>query len=126
MGLEFLRRVHRSSILSALLLFAVITTYAGFPAGLATVVGCGWSLVNLLLIGYFVKTLMDRSSKVRMVLIALVKVPVLYGFGFLLLKVNYLPAEFLLVGFMWPLVVITLKAMGRLILKLDAARGTPR
>jgi hypothetical protein len=119
-GLEFLKRVRRTSIITGLVLFAVITTYVGFPAGAAWTVGCAWSLVNLFFIGLFVKTLAARNSRVRMVLIALVKVPVLYAVGFFVISVGYFPLPLLLAGFMWPLLVITLKSLGRLVLRLDS------
>jgi hypothetical protein len=118
-GLEFLQRVRKTSVITGALLFAVITTYFGFSAGAAWCAGCAWSLVNLYFIGLFVRMLVADGRRVRMVLVALVKVPVLYAIGYLLIWTNYLPLELLLAGFMWPLMVITLKALGRLILRLD-------
>lgn len=119
MGLEFLQRVTKTSVITGALLFAVITTYLGFSAGTAWIAGCAWSLVNLYFISLFVRTLVANGRRVRMILIALVKVPVLYALGYLLIWTGYFPLELLLAGFMWPLMVITLKAMGRLILRLD-------
>jgi hypothetical protein len=125
-GLEFLQRVRRTSIITGLVIFAVITTYFDFPAGAAWSLGCAWSLVNLLFIGLFVKTLTAQNSRMRMVLIALVKVPVLYLIGFLLINTAYFPLPLLLAGFMWPLLVITLKGLGRLLLRLDSREALDR
>ena len=126
MGLEFLQRVRKTSIITGLVVFAVIATYAGFPAGAAWVAGCAWSLVNLVFIGLFVKTLTAKESRLRMVLIALVKVPVLYALGFLLISTGYFSLPLLLAGFMWPLLVITLKSLGRLVLRLDSREALER
>jgi hypothetical protein len=118
-GLEFLQRVRKTAVITGALFFAAITTYLGFPAGAAWIAGCAWSLVNFYFIGLFVEALCAKDQRLRMVLIALVKVPVLYALGFLMIKAGYFPLPLLLAGFMWPLIVITLKALGRLILGLD-------
>lgn len=114
------------SEITGLALFALITTYFGFSAGAGFVVGCVWSLTNLLFIGLSVEALLARQGKLRMVVIALVKVPVLYAIGFGIIWFGYFPIQALLAGFTWPLVVITLKAAGRLILGLDDARKKRR
>jgi hypothetical protein len=119
-GLEFLQRVKKTSLITGVLLFAVITTYLGFPAGAAWLVGCAWSLVNLYFIGLFVRVMVADGRRMRKVLVAFVKVPVLYAIGYLLIRTSYFPLALLLAGFMWPLTVITLKALGRLILRLDS------
>ena len=114
------------SEITGLVLFAVITVYFGFSAGSGFLVGCVWSLTNLFFIGMFVDSLLARQGKLRMVMIALVKVPVLYAIGFGIIWFRYFPIQSLLAGFTWPLVVITLKSLGRLILRLDDARKTRR
>lgn len=120
MGLEFLHRVRRTAVITGLILFPVITLYLGLAAGVAWVLGVAWSLVNIYFIGLLVRfTYVDgKKRRLRAVLILLVKVPVLYFVGFLLLR-SSLPDIALLAGFMWPLSVIALKSAARLILKLD-------
>ena len=114
------------SVITGLILFALIATYFGFRAGTGFAAGCVWSLVNLFFIGLFVDSLLAGQGKLRMVMIALVKVPVLYAAGFTVIRLGYFPIQSLLAGFTWPLVVITLKAVGRLILGLDDARKKRR
>ena len=63
---------------------------------------------------------MSTDRKGRVVLIMFVKIPVLYGVGFLLLK-SGLAIPALLAGFIWPLSIIVMKAMGRMVLKMDKA-----
>ncbi len=121
MGFEFLKRVRKTSILTSLFLFVLVAAYLGLAAGLSWLVGCAWTLVNLVAIGWLVDTLCGRGEtrRVRLVLIVLVKVPVLYAVGFLMLRSDYLPLFPLLAGFLWPLLVIMLKILGRALLRMD-------
>ena len=125
MGLEFLQRVRRTAVITGLILFPVITLYLGLAAGAAWVLGVAWSLVNIYFIGLLVRfTYVDgKKQRMRAVLILLVKVPVLYLIGFLLLR-SSLPELGLLAGFMWPLAVIALKSAARLVLGLDDQNNT--
>jgi hypothetical protein len=119
-GPEFLQRVRRTAVITGLILFPVIALYLGLAAGAAWVLGVAWSLVNIYFIGLLVRfAYVDgKKQRLRAALILLVKVPVLYLIGFLLLR-SSLPDFGLLAGFMWPLSVIVLKSVARLILKLD-------
>ena len=125
MGLEFLQRVRRTAVITGLILFPVITLYLGLAAGVAWVLGVAWSLVNIFFIGLLVRfTYVDgKKQRLRAALILLVKVPVLYFVGFLLLR-GSLPDFGLLAGSMWPLSVIALKFAARLVLKLDDQNHT--
>ena len=127
MGADFLKRVRSTSLLSALVLFPGIATYLGLGAGFAWLVGCAWSLVNLIIIRLLIDALYREPQKhqLRVTLIFFLKVPALYAAGFLMLKVAFFPIEFLLAGFVWPLVVMTLKVLGRMILRADAPKNEP-
>jgi hypothetical protein len=125
MGLEFLGRVRKTSVITALLLFWVVVVYWNAAAGVAWLLGCLWSLINIYFIGLLVRTMTSPGSKrLRLTLIFLVKVPVLYAVGYVLLTKGRLPLVALLAGFMWPLLVITLKVLGRAVLRLDGRAGT--
>jgi hypothetical protein len=121
LDLEFLYRVRKTSIISALLLFPAIAAYLGIAAGASLLLGCAWSLANLFFIALLVRTMCanPENKRFRLALILMVKMPVLYACGFFLLKSGWLTVSGLLAGFMWPLFIITLKAMGRMILRLD-------
>ena len=118
---DFLARVRRTAIVVGLLLFPFIAAYAGWREGAAWVLGGGWSLVNLYVIGLLVEVVLRGAGTKpgRFVLVAFVKVPVLYTIGFVLMKIQ-LPLTWLLAGFLWPLAVIVLKTAGRLVLRLDS------
>ena len=64
----------------------------------------------------------DKRRSKHLTVIFMVKLPVLYGLGFLLLYIGWLPVTSLLAGFIWPLVIITLKMVGRMLLGLDKRR----
>ena len=121
MGFEFLDRVRRTSVATGLIVSLVVWMYIGPGAAGAFVLGCAWSLLNIHLLRVLVRLVVDdpKSHNLRVAAILFLKVPVLYGAGYLLLQTGRLPVVGLLAGFAWPLSVITLKAAGRLILGLD-------
>jgi len=127
-GFEFLERARKTSILTCMVLLPVIAHYVSLWSAGAFATGCVWSLVNLhvmrLLIGAVVED--PGRHKKRVAVIALIKVPVLYALGFVALRIGVLPVVALLAGFLWPLFVVTLKAMGRMLLRLDNRRSLAR
>ena len=125
MDLDFLRRVRTTSIITALVLFPFAAVYLGVSWGAGWLLGCAWSLINLAAIGFFVRELTtpDKRRRTHLIVIFMVKLPVLYGLGFVLLYIGWLPVTSLLAGFIWPLVVITLKMVGRMLLGLDKRKA---
>ncbi len=119
MGFEFLRRVHRTSIISGIVLFPVASTYLGLTAGASFALGCAWSLANILLIEILVRqvTTPGPTNRLRVALVFLVKVPALYAVGALLLGSGIFSLRGLVLGFSWPLAVIILKVVGVVILR---------
>jgi hypothetical protein len=125
MGHEFLGRVRKTSIILALILFPVLSTYLGIAFGTACLVGAAWSLVNLHMIGGLIKRIFAPAKKNHWIisLVFFAKFPVLYFVGFLILQNSWFPISALLAGFMWPFFVMTMKALGRLYLRLDESDG---
>ena len=121
MGFEFLKRVRKTSIILALVLFPVLATYAGVSFAAACIIGLAWSLANLHMISGLIRRVFAPAKKNHWMisLVFLAKFPVLYFLGFLVLQDGRLPIAGLLAGFMWPFFVMTMKALGRLYLKLD-------
>ena len=128
MGFEFLIRTRKTSVLTALVLSPVIAFYVNVGSAGGFVIGCAWSLVNLHVIGLLIGSIVEGSerNKTRVTLIALIQAPVLYAAGFVALSVGVFPVISLLAGFLWPLFIITLKAMGRMVLRLDDGRTISR
>ena len=107
------------------LLFPVFAIYIGTSMAMAFVVGCLWALVNIHVIGVLVGLLAQPgpTPRMRVALVTLIKVPVLYFAGYLVLAYTTLPVPALLAGFLWPLSTMVLKALGRLVLRMDASKS---
>jgi hypothetical protein len=121
MDLDLLVRLRRSASIFGLVMAAPLATYFGIAQGIAWIAGIAWSLVNLYFITALVKdviTLEDRRV-MPIILTLLIKFPVLYAAGFVLLAVAHLPIAWLMAGFTWPFFVLVMKGAGRVWLKLD-------
>ena len=125
MGREFLGRVRNTSIITGLLIAWIIGAQWELAAGAGWLIGCAWTIVNLHFIGVIVRIALSGkpNSRLHATLATIVKVPVLYGIGFLLLSSGWFPVVALLAGFMWPLIVSTLKILARTIMRMDEPRG---
>ncbi|UCH83593.1 MAG: hypothetical protein JSW50_14245 [Candidatus Latescibacterota bacterium] len=121
MGLEFLDRVRTAAIVSGVVVVLAASVYLGLPFAGAFALGCAWSLVNLYVIRVLVRLALFDPQKHQLQIAAVMffKIPALYGIGFLLLWCGWFPAIGLLAGFGWPLLIVFLKAGGRLLLGLD-------
>ena len=123
MGVEFIHRVIKTSLVLAVLVFLFVTVYYSFRFGAGILVGALWGCLNLLFLTNLITEVFTPGKEVRkgkIILIAVVKFPLLYAAGYVLLWIKYLPAESLLIGFTLLFVVMFLKAMGRWILSLDS------
>jgi hypothetical protein len=129
MGLEFLTRVRKTSVVSGALVTLIMLVYTGPATAGAFGLGCAWTLVNLRILTLLVRLILKdgKRQNTRIAIVTLIKIPVLYAAGYLLLKSGVLPVMALLSGFVWPLFVVFLKAGGRLVLGLDnTERGLVR
>jgi len=122
MGLEFLARIRRSSILLGIPGAIAIATYAGVTAGVGLAAGIVWSLVNLKLLERLVVALTapDRRSIVALKRagLAMAGMTALFAAGGALLFL--LPPLWLSVGFLAPFAVMVLKAASLLLLQSHA------
>lgn len=123
MGVEFIHRVIKTSLVLAVLCLLFVTVYYNFRFGAGITAGAIWGCLNLLFLTNLIIEIFSPGMEVRkgrVILIAVVKFPLLYAAGYLLLRIDYFPAESLLIGFTLPFVVMFLKAMGRWVLSLNA------
>ena len=120
--LDFIQRTLRTSGVVLLICLVFGYYYYGLWPALGFFSGGVWGMVNLLLITSLVKlTIPPEGADVTAALITgLVKFPLLYVSGYFLLKVEQFEPLHLLYGFSLILVIIVLKAMGRVLLGLDA------
>ena len=121
----FIKRVTVLSAVLSAVAFLFLSVYYQFPFGLAFLAGGLWSSLNLLAMTFMVQQLLRPTPIDWPVALAsiFIKLPLLYGAGFLLIAWDYLPKLGLVAGFSVVLVVIILKGLGRMILKLDEEEG---
>lgn len=118
MGIEFIYRIIRTSLIVSALSFFFVGAYYSFPFGLGLFLGTVWGCLNLFFITQLVTEAfsLKKPNKSKLILILLVKFPLLYFIGYILLWLKYFPVESLLVGFTLIFAVTFLKAVGQLIL----------
>ena len=122
MGIEFIHRVIKTSLVVAVLCFLFVTVYYNFKFGAGILAGTIWGSLNLWFLTQLIVEIFSPGKEVRkgkMILIAVVKFPLLYAAGFILLRINYFPPLSLVSGFTLIFLVMFLKAMGRWVLSLD-------
>ena len=81
-----------------------------------------WGSLNLWFLTQLVVEIFSPGKEIRkgkVIVIAVVKFPLLYAAGYLLLRINYFPAISLISGFTLIFLVMFLKALGRWVLSLD-------
>ncbi|UCE67121.1 MAG: hypothetical protein JSU85_03660 [Candidatus Zixiibacteriota bacterium] len=121
MGLEFIDRVIKTTLIFALFATPFLFLYMGYSFGLSVIIGAVWGVLNLLAIKFVILSLVKpgkRNLKFGL-LILFFKIPVLYGIGYLLLTWDYLSVGGLLWGFSGILIVSAFKGLSRSILKMD-------
>ena len=118
MGLEFINRIIRTSLIVSALTFLFVAVYRSFPFGLGLFLGTAWCCLNLFFITQLVVEAfsLKKPNKGKLTLILLVKFPLLYSAGYILLRLKYFPVESLLIGFTLIFVITFLKALGQVVL----------
>ena len=117
----FIKRVTVLSAVLSVVSFLFLSVYYQFPFALAFLAGGLWSSLNFLALTFIVQQLLrptpiDWPTAMASIFI---KLPLLYGAGFLLITWNFLPKLGLAAGFSVVFSVIILKGLGRMVLKLD-------
>jgi hypothetical protein len=125
MGPEFIHRVIKTSLVVAVLGFLFVTVYYNFRFGAGILVGAIWGCANLYFLTNLITEIFSPGKEVRkgkVLLIALVKFPLLYLIGYVLLIIKYFPAISLVSGFTLIFLVMFLKALGRWVLSLETSK----
>lgn len=119
MGLEFLARVHRSSLIAGLVVTLAVAAVAPYAQAGGFAAGVAWSLVNLALLQFVVLTLTGSErgtgAAFRRLALAFVASLALFGAGAFLLTM--LPTLALAAGFTFPFLVLVLKAVSASLLE---------
>jgi len=124
MGIEFIHRVIKTSLIVAALTFLFAALYYRFDYASGILAGCGWGCLNLFLLTNLVTETTNPGGidRKRVILLVLVKFPLLYVSGYFLLRIKYFPVTSLLVGFTLVFAVILLKALGRTLVSAGGSR----
>jgi hypothetical protein len=125
MGPEFIHRVIKTSLIVAVLGFLFVTVYYNFRFGAGLLVGAIWGCLNLYFLTNLITEIFSPGKEVRkgkVILIVLVKFPLLYLVGYVLLIIKYFPAISLVSGFTLIFLVMFLKALGRWVLSLETSK----
>jgi len=119
MGLTFINRVIKSTLILGALIFIFGSVYFDWLYSLGIFVGSIWGCANLWFIKQFVVgyvTPGQRDAK-KLAILAVIKFPVLYIVGFLILRLAWFPVSAFVIGFSLVFAVILLKALGKLIVE---------
>jgi hypothetical protein len=130
MGPEFIHRVIKTSLVVAVLGFLFVTVYYNFRFGAGILVGAIWGCLNLYFLTNLITEIFSPGKEIRkgkVILIVLVKFPLLYlvGYVLLIIKINgvrYFPPLSLVSGFTLIFLVMFLKALGRWVLSLETSQ----
>jgi len=117
MGLDFINRIIRTSLLLGALIFIFGSYYYDWQYSLGIFAGLLWGSANLWFIRQFVVGYITNKERKpgNLAIIAIFKFPVLYLAGFLLLWLDIFPVFSFVIGFSLIFVVIVLKALGKLV-----------
>lgn len=121
MDLKFIDRVIRTTLILAAVLFPFFALYIKLNLALSILLGAIWGALNLWAIKIIITSMMPGQKKntVTGLLVLLLKLPVLYALGYLLVTWSYLSVGGLLWGFSGILIVPLMKVLGRMYLGLD-------
>lgn len=117
MGLEFISRVIKTSLVISAFILIFGSVYYDWNYSLGISIGLVFNCVNVwFIMGLVKRTItLEKRKMIPIVGISLIKVPALYFIGYVILKADFVPVTSLLVGFTLLFGVIVLKAVGRLI-----------
>lgn len=117
LGLDFIRRVIATSAVMAALALLFLSVYYDWRFALGVFVGTAWNIANFHFLSELTVAVLtpgERNVK-RVAVWALLKFPVLYAAGYLVLKYGEFPVLSFLIGFSLLFVVAILKVLGRLL-----------
>jgi len=125
METSFIYRTIRTSAVVSCFAFLAAWLYFGFKFGAGIVVGTMWGCLNLYAIGLAVKALIvpEKAKKGIIILILVLKFPLIYFIGYLILRINCFPILSLLAGFTVIFLIMLSKALGNSL--LTGARKQP-
>ena len=119
MGPEFITRSIRSAAIVLAIFVPFGIYYMGLFPVLAILAGGVWSLLNLFFITRLIRVTLrpDGVMPLPALGLALFKFPIMFGVGYLLLKIEQFDPMFLVIGFTGVLGIMMLRLLGRSIVE---------
>ncbi|HVP07375.1 MAG TPA: hypothetical protein VMS71_05995, partial [Candidatus Acidoferrum sp.] len=127
MGLEFIGRTLRTFGLVLLIFLPFGLYYMGTYPTLAILSGGVWGMINLIFLTELIRGVVRPEGVLvgAAIVIGVIKFPLLYLTVYALFKVPQFKPALLLIGFSGVLLVMVLKAAGRMLLGMDSpSHGT--
>lgn len=117
LGVDFLHRVMATSAVLAGLALLFVSVYYDWRFGLGLFIGTAWGIANLHFLTQLIRAIVEPGTlhKRKVILLALVKFPVLYGAAYAILRFGELSMLSFLIGFNILFAVALLKVLGRLL-----------
>lgn len=122
LGLDFLDRTLRTSGILILIFLPFGLVYLGLYHTIAILSGSVWGIVNFIFLSALVRRVINPEGDRRGAMwLALIKFPLLYaaGYGLLMVPLPGFTPGWLLSGFSIILMVMFLKALGRVLIKAN-------
>ncbi len=117
MGIEFIGRIIKTSLVVSVFVLIFGSVYYDWNYSLGISIGLAYNCVNLWLIMGLVRrfvTLGERKP-VPILAFSMIKFPLFYFVGYLIMKVDIVPVSSLVTGFTLLFGIIVLKVLGRLV-----------
>lgn len=114
MDRDFLKRSIRASVIVTAILAPFTFLYFGIPTGWGFVAGAVWNIINVYLLSQVITNLITPhpSNKKLGAVAGVLKFPVLYGIGFVILSYTNPSVYGIMAGFSLILAIFLLKAIG--------------
>jgi len=127
LDLRFVDRVIKTTLIVTAILFPFLAFYIKMNFAVSVASGAVWGCLNLFLLRLIILNLItnEKRNLIFALTILFIKLPVLYGIGYLLMTIKYFSVGGLLWGFSGLLLIIILKVLGRMYLGMDNKGFTP-
>lgn len=119
MTLEFINILFRSTLFAGAGSFVLICLFSGIIQGCAFLLGLGWGCLNLFFIKHLTQNILLSKQRnfLKIGFLLTVKFPILYFFGYLLLKSAYFSSFHVVLGLSLFFVIIFLKGIDKTLLQ---------
>ena len=114
MDRDFLKRSIRTSIIVTVISSPFTLLYLGYPIAWGFVAGAAWNIINVYLLSQVITNLITPhpSNKTLGAVAGILKFPVLYGIGYVILRYTNASVYGIMAGFSLILAIFLLKAIG--------------